>query len=73
MTQHAPAARATYSHFASNSDDTMGWGEYWLKAMPRSPGVVGMTSPSGVGFAFPRDFWSMILYPERALAFDAAL
>jgi hypothetical protein len=54
-------------------DDNMGWGEYWLKSMPRSPGVVGMTTPSGVGFAFPRDFWSMILYPERSLAFDAAL
>jgi hypothetical protein len=51
----------------------MGWGEYWLKAMPRSPGVVGMTTPSGAAFAFPRDFWSMILYPERSLAFDAAL
>jgi hypothetical protein len=54
-------------------DDNMGWGEYWLKAMPRSPGVVGMTTPSGAAFAFPRDFWSMILYPERSLAFDAAL
>jgi len=50
-----------------------GWEAYWLGSMPTGVGVVGMTSASGRAFAFPRDFWSLLLYPDRALAFNTAL
>jgi hypothetical protein len=50
-----------------------GWGAYWLGSIPTGIGSVSMTSASGRPFAFPRDFWSLLLYPDRVLSLNAAL
>lgn len=50
-----------------------GWGAYWLGSIPTGIGTVSMTSASGHGFAFPRDFWSLLLHPDQVLSFNAPL
>jgi hypothetical protein len=50
-----------------------GWGEFWLGALPSGVGTVNMTSIGGKSFAFPRDFWNLLLDPGKTLAFEAQL
>jgi len=50
-----------------------GWGEYWLGAVPTGIGTVGMTSVSARSFAFPRDWWNLLLNADAALQFAAGL
>jgi hypothetical protein len=50
-----------------------GWGEYWLGAVPTGIGTVGMTSVNSRSFAFPRDWWNLLLNADAALQFAAGL
>jgi hypothetical protein len=50
-----------------------GWGEYWLGSIPTGIGTFGMTSASGKAFAFPLDWWNLLLSADQALAFNAPL
>ena len=50
-----------------------GWEAYWIGALPHSSGTLSMTSASGKAFAFPKDWWSLLLYPDQALSFNAPL
>jgi hypothetical protein len=44
-----------------------GWDKYWLKNVPMRSGSVSMTSKSGKTFVFPKNWWSLWLYPEAAI------
>ncbi len=53
--------------------DNSGWGAYWLGALPTGIGTVAMTSINGKAFAFPRDWWTLLLNPDQVMAFAAQL
>jgi hypothetical protein len=50
-----------------------GWNEYWMAAVPRSDGDAQLSDVNAKPFQFPRDWWSLALYPDKAIAFRQML
>jgi hypothetical protein len=50
-----------------------GWNEYWMGSVPKLDGNAMLTDDQGGTFAFPRDWWSLALYPDAAIEFRAML
>lgn len=61
-------ARETVNCNAWNCNDN-DWQEYWFKAIPKNPGQVVMMDIHGGNFAFKKNWWFYLLYPENAISF----